>query len=153
MNIAPNGSAMNVQPAGNGGNACPHCGAANPAGQKFCGSCGKPMVVGVTCPSCGKVNPVGQTFCGDCGTKLVKKCPSCGKHFHLNQEHWNYTIEQGRRKRELEEKRRSIRSQGCSEGRKAGYKTGFAEGKKVAVREFVDSLPSFFRWLVKLYIK
>ena len=27
------------------------------------------------------------------------------------------------------------------------------EGKKVAVREFVDSLPSFFRWLVKLYIK
>lgn len=79
MNIAPNGSAMNVQPAGNGGNACPHCGAANPAGQKFCGSCGKPMVVGVTCPSCGKVNPVGQTFCGDCGTKLVKKCPSCGK--------------------------------------------------------------------------
>ncbi|MCJ0538601.1 SPFH domain-containing protein [Enterococcus cecorum] len=79
MNIAPNGSAMNVQPAGNGGNTCPHCGAANPAGQKFCGSCGKPMVVGVTCPSCGKVNPVGQTFCGYCGTKLVKKCPSCGK--------------------------------------------------------------------------
>lgn len=103
----------------------------------------------VICPFCHKKS-VNKSFDG---RSLIAKCPSCGKHFHLNQEHWNYTIEQGRRKRELEEKRRSILSQGCSEGRKAGYKTGFAEGKKVAVREFVDSLPSFFRWLVKLYIK
>lgn len=77
MNIAPNGSA----PQGNAsaGNACPHCGASNSQGQKFCGTCGKPMVVGIQCPACGKINPVGQTFCGECGTKLVKKCPSCGK--------------------------------------------------------------------------
>lgn len=77
MNIAPNGSA----PQGNSasGNTCPHCGAMNSQGQKFCGTCGKPMVVGVQCPSCGKMNPIGQAFCGDCGTKLVKKCPSCGK--------------------------------------------------------------------------
>ena len=77
MNIAPNGSA----PQGNSasGNTCPHCGAMNSQGQKFCGTCGKPMVVGAQCPSCGKMNPIGQAFCGDCGTKLVKKCPSCGK--------------------------------------------------------------------------
>lgn len=62
-----------------GDTACPHCGAKNPAGQKFCGECGKTMVIGITCPNCGKVNPVGQKFCGDCGAKLSKKCPSCGK--------------------------------------------------------------------------
>jgi membrane protease subunit (stomatin/prohibitin family) len=81
MNIHPNGSGgMNIQANGSGtANSCPHCGVANPEGQKFCGSCGKPMVVGVQCPKCRKVNPVGQAFCGDCGTKLVKVCPSCGK--------------------------------------------------------------------------
>ncbi len=77
MNISPNGTTP--QGATNSGNACPHCGATNPVGQKFCGTCGKTMVVGVQCSSCGKINPMGQMFCGDCGTKLVKKCPSCGK--------------------------------------------------------------------------
>lgn len=59
-------------------NLCPHCGAENPAGQKFCGECGKPMVVGTVCPSCGKTNAIGQKFCGNCGAKLSKKCPACG---------------------------------------------------------------------------
>lgn len=58
---------------------CPHCGAKNPASQKFCGECGQSIVVGVVCPSCGKVNATGQKFCGDCGAKLSKQCPSCGK--------------------------------------------------------------------------
>ncbi len=66
-------------------NACPHCGAKNPAGQKFCGECGQSVVVGLVCPSCGKVNATGQKFCGDCGTKLSKKCPSCGKENDLSQ--------------------------------------------------------------------
>ena len=79
MNITPNGTGINAQPNSNSGNKCPHCGASNLVGQKFCGTCGKMMVVGIRCSSCGKVNPVGQTFCGDCGTKLVKKCSSCGK--------------------------------------------------------------------------
>jgi len=77
MNIAPNGSAAQGNLAS--GNTCPHCGTMNSQGQKFCGTCGEPMVVGAQCPSCGKMNPIGQAFCGDCGTKLVKKCPSCGK--------------------------------------------------------------------------
>lgn len=81
---------INTQPGGapaggSGGNACPHCNAPNPAGQKFCGECGKPMVVGTVCPECGKVNPVGQKFCGECGAKLVKKCAACGHENDMNQ--------------------------------------------------------------------
>lgn len=66
-------------------NLCPHCNAKNPAGQKFCGECGKPMVVGIVCPACGKVNATGQKFCGDCGAKLSKKCPDCGTDNDLSQ--------------------------------------------------------------------
>lgn len=67
------------------GNLCPHCNAKNPEGQKFCGECGKPMVVGTVCPECGKVNPTGQKFCGECGAKLVKKCPDCGTENDMKQ--------------------------------------------------------------------
>ncbi len=66
-------------------NVCPHCGAKNPAGQKFCGECGQSVVVGIVCPNCGKVNGKEQKFCGDCGTRLSKKCPSCGKDNDLSQ--------------------------------------------------------------------
>lgn len=66
-------------------NVCPHCGAKNPEGQKFCGECGQSIVVGVVCPNCGKVNATGQKFCGDCGTKLSKKCPTCGKEYDMSQ--------------------------------------------------------------------
>jgi class 3 adenylate cyclase/tetratricopeptide (TPR) repeat protein len=47
---------------------CTTCGAAAPADQRFCGSCGSPLASG--CPSCGASNPPGQRFCGTCGTKL-----------------------------------------------------------------------------------
>lgn len=77
QSTAPNGAADAA--------ACPHCGAKNPAGQKFCGDCGKSIVVGLVCPSCGKVNAIGQKFCGDCGTKLSKKCPSCETENDLAQ--------------------------------------------------------------------
>ena len=80
-----NMTANAAKPAGANENVCPHCGAQNPAGQKFCGECGKTMVVGVVCPNCGKVNGTGQKFCGDCGTKLSKVCPSCGKENDMNQ--------------------------------------------------------------------
>ncbi len=82
VNVRNGGGNADAAPKGN---ACPHCNAQNPEGQKFCGECGKPMVVGVICPSCGKVNAIGQKFCGDCGTKLSKKCPSCGKENDMNQ--------------------------------------------------------------------
>src|SRR5436190_19051323 len=48
---------------------CGSCGAENPAGFRFCGSCGS--VLGAPgCPSCGFVNPPGQHFCGQCGSRL-----------------------------------------------------------------------------------
>ena len=64
---------------------CPHCNTPNPAGQKFCGECGKPMAVGILCPTCGNVNPTGQKFCGECGAKLVKNCAACGTENDMSQ--------------------------------------------------------------------
>src|SRR5215470_11474063 len=48
---------------------CGNCGAENPLGQRFCGSCGNALAA--VCPSCGSTNPAGQRFCGECGTPLT----------------------------------------------------------------------------------
>jgi class 3 adenylate cyclase/tetratricopeptide (TPR) repeat protein len=53
--------------------ACPSCGTENPAGQKFCGSCGTALAV--TCGSCGAANAPGQRFCGSCGSPLAASAP------------------------------------------------------------------------------
>src|SRR5215211_6979972 len=53
---------------------CSHCGAENPAGQKFCGECGAALVA--TCSSCGAPNPPGQKFCGECGSALGTDTPA-----------------------------------------------------------------------------
>ena len=47
---------------------CARCGAESPAGMRFCGQCGAPLVL--TCPSCGADNPPEHKFCGHCGTPL-----------------------------------------------------------------------------------
>lgn len=51
---------------------CPHCGAKNAIGVRFCNQCGTSMTAPAKskCPNCGKENPPGTKFCGDCGTKL-----------------------------------------------------------------------------------
>jgi predicted ATPase/class 3 adenylate cyclase len=49
--------------------SCSHCGAENPASQKFCGECGTALAA--LCPSCGATNTPGQRFCGECGTALA----------------------------------------------------------------------------------
>jgi len=75
-----------VQPQQQAGIRCPKCGAVNPAGAKFCLSCGSPLTApqpqGVTCPKCGHVNPPGAKFCLNCGTPLTQQqptvCPKCG---------------------------------------------------------------------------
>lgn len=54
--------------SGSAGNACPHCGTANPPGQKFCGECGAKLVK--KCPACGKIANPSQKFCGECGSQL-----------------------------------------------------------------------------------
>jgi class 3 adenylate cyclase/tetratricopeptide (TPR) repeat protein len=48
---------------------CGNCGADNPGGFRFCGSCGSALGA-PGCPSCGFANPAGQHFCGQCGTRL-----------------------------------------------------------------------------------
>ncbi len=82
LNTNPQGVPAQAQPAGE---ACPSCGAANPQGQKFCGSCGAPMKKVVKCPACGFDNPEGQKFCGSCGQKLANICPSCGAENEMGQ--------------------------------------------------------------------
>ncbi len=78
-----------------GGQAvCPKCNAANPAGSKFCHSCGAQMAAtGMTCPKCNAANQAGAKFCHSCGANLqasncikcnaqlvpgAKFCPECG---------------------------------------------------------------------------
>ncbi len=62
--------------------ACPSCGSNNPAGNKFCLSCGgslaappaalasTPSPQGTACPSCGADNSGGNKFCRSCGKPL-----------------------------------------------------------------------------------
>ena len=47
--------------------ACPNCGTANPAGAKFCQSCGTALGAKV-CANCGAEVPAGAKFCPACGT-------------------------------------------------------------------------------------
>src|SRR5438270_2035971 len=64
---------------------CGSCGADNPTGFKFCGSCGTALAA-PGCPSCGFANPPGQRFCGNCGGALsgegavpTRAAPSAGE--------------------------------------------------------------------------
>lgn len=58
------------QAASNGGpqQHCPSCGAANPAGARFCSGCGKPLAL--ACAACGAANQPGAKFCSNCGKPL-----------------------------------------------------------------------------------
>jgi membrane protease subunit (stomatin/prohibitin family) len=59
--------------------ACPHCNAQNPAGTKFCGSCGKEIVMGMTCPKCNAKIPANSKFCPECGANTAGgACVKCG---------------------------------------------------------------------------
>ena len=58
-------------PTAEGGAApCPTCGAAMPAGAKFCMNCGTARPVAKFCPECGTKAEAGAKFCMNCGTKL-----------------------------------------------------------------------------------
>ena len=62
--------------------SCPSCRTSNPAGSKFCSSCGGSLAPPtVSCPSCQASNPAGSKFCSSCGTSLApvaKTCAGCG---------------------------------------------------------------------------
>jgi membrane protease subunit (stomatin/prohibitin family) len=50
---------------------CPSCNTSNPAGAKFCNSCGTKFAAGtIKCPTCGTEHPAGAKFCSSDGTKL-----------------------------------------------------------------------------------
>lgn len=53
-----------------GRESCRACGFANPAGARFCGSCGASLAPTDACPQCGAENPAGQSFCNSCGARL-----------------------------------------------------------------------------------
>ncbi len=61
---------------------CPSCSADNPAGAKFCSSCGASLAPpSVKCPNCAADNPSGAKFCSSCGTALAAAaahCSQCG---------------------------------------------------------------------------
>ena len=73
------GYAAQAQP----GARCPNCQAENPAGAKFCASCGTSVAPpSVSCPNCQAENPAGAKFCASCGTSLapaVAHCTNCGE--------------------------------------------------------------------------
>jgi membrane protease subunit (stomatin/prohibitin family) len=53
------------------GSECASCQAANPAGAKFCMSCGQGLAPAVThCTECGTELPGGARFCANCGTQV-----------------------------------------------------------------------------------
>ena len=51
------------------GAVCVACGAAIPAGSKFCPECGAKQNASAFCTSCGKEIPAGTKFCPECGAK------------------------------------------------------------------------------------
>ncbi|MDR2091016.1 MAG: SPFH domain-containing protein [Clostridiales bacterium] len=60
---------------------CYQCGAAVPAGSKFCGVCGAVVSVTVKCLKCGAANNPSAKFCNTCGEKLgagAAVCKKCG---------------------------------------------------------------------------
>ncbi len=66
-----------------GAQYCSKCHGANPAGSKFCNSCGAELVSAADaseiCPKCGKSNPAGSKFCNECGAAMGRrKCEGCG---------------------------------------------------------------------------
>ncbi len=52
---------------------CPRCHGENPAGARFCMSCGGPLVA--VCPKCGTELPGQARFCLNCGHRLAKPDP------------------------------------------------------------------------------
>ena len=64
-----NTTAPAAAPAVQSAAACSACGAAIPAGSKFCPECGAKQNAGAFCTSCGKEIPAGTKFCPECGAK------------------------------------------------------------------------------------
>jgi membrane protease subunit (stomatin/prohibitin family) len=63
--------APQAAPTAVAGPACASCNTPNPAGAKFCMSCGQGLAPAVThCTECGTELPGGARFCANCGTRV-----------------------------------------------------------------------------------
>jgi membrane protease subunit (stomatin/prohibitin family) len=68
---APQAPAAPAAPQTAAGAVCASCQAANPAGAKFCMSCGQGLAPAVPhCAECGNELPGGARFCANCGTRV-----------------------------------------------------------------------------------
>ncbi len=65
------GSMMQSAPT-SGATACPQCGVAIVAGQKFCGECGQSLASKV-CAWCNQPVDQGEKFCGTCGKAVSQQ--------------------------------------------------------------------------------
>jgi membrane protease subunit (stomatin/prohibitin family) len=66
---------------------CASCQASNPAGARFCASCGASLAPPApTCPSCQASNPPGARFCASCGAALAasRHCAGCGAELAMD---------------------------------------------------------------------
>src|SRR5689334_11237121 len=52
-------------------NVCAACGTENPAGSRFCGSCG--VTLSRVCAACGAANEPGMRFCTQCGAPFEEQ--------------------------------------------------------------------------------
>lgn len=54
------------------GPACPKCGTAARADDRFCGRCGAALPVARACVQCGQALKPGDRFCGRCGARVAE---------------------------------------------------------------------------------
>lgn len=79
---------------------CPNCGAQSVIGQRFCGTCGAPLVTG--CPYCGVGVVPGARFCTNCGTYLaggVQQRVGLGAYQQEQQRVYEYKVEKPKQKK------------------------------------------------------
>lgn len=99
----------------------------------------------ISCPFCGTES---QSASFD-GRKAIVRCNKCGKHFHVNCEHWDIVgkrKEMKVRKEQEEQERNRINSFNTNQAYQQGYTKAKSENLDV------EKLPKWLRWVVKRYV-
>lgn len=98
-----------------------------------------------SCPFCG-TESYNTSFNG---RKAIVRCNKCGKHFHINCEHWNIV---GKRKEIKDRKEREEQEHNRinSNAVNQAYQRGYAKAKNESLD--VGKLPKWLSWLVNKYI-
>lgn len=103
------------------------------------------------CPICG-VAVDGKKYRN---RSTILKCPNCRKYFYLNCEEFSVVGTRKRIKAKEETLIRSLVAKDINAVREDAYRRGAENAKNECKQQFkekIDSLPSWFRWLVKMYI-